>query len=162
MKEALGWRHSKATTAIAVVGTLGAVCTLWYTAGGAFWSTVDFWVGTFLIFVLAALQIILFSWVFGIERGWKEMHSGASIAIPSFYKVVMKYIAPAYLIIVFIGFCVQNLGASIASAWSTTGSRVAIIVIAVTLLLLLAVVLAGERRWRAAGVDLDDASPVTE
>jgi SNF family Na+-dependent transporter len=121
LKEALGWRHGKATTAVAVMGTIGAICTLWYTAGGAFWSTVDFWVGTFLIFVLAALQIILFSWVFGIESGWREMHSGASIRIPPIYKVVMKYIAPLYLAIVFVGFCVQNLNASLASAWATTG-----------------------------------------
>jgi NSS family neurotransmitter:Na+ symporter len=162
LKEALGWQHAKATTGIAVVGIVGTIFTLWYTAGGAFWSTVDFWVGTFLIFVTAAVQIILFSWVFGIDRGWKEMHSGASIRIPPFYKVVMKYIAPAYLIIVFVGFCVQNLGASITAAWATTGSRVGIIVIVVTLLLLLSVVVAGEKRWRAAGIDIDDNSPVPE
>lgn len=162
VKEALGWTHGKATTFIAILGTIGAVLTLYFTKDGAFWSTLDFWIGTFLIFVLAMAQIILFSWVFGIERGWKELHSGASMRIPRVFKIIMKYVAPAYLIVVFIGFCVQNLHASLTAAWASTGSRVGILVIAATLLLLLAITIAGERRWRAAGIDIDDRQPVTE
>ncbi|HEY0674300.1 MAG TPA: sodium-dependent transporter, partial [Longimicrobiales bacterium] len=162
VKEALGWSHKKATAAIAALGTVGALLTLWFTQGGAFWSTVDFWVGTFLIFVMATLQIILFSWVFGIDRGWKEIHSGASIRIPYIFKFIMKYVAPVYLLIVFIGFCAQNLGPSIQAAWASTGSRVGVLVILATLLLLLIVAFAGERRWRAAGIDIDDKSPVLD
>ncbi len=160
MKEALGWTHGKATGSIALLGTIGALLTLWFTQDGAFWSTMDFWVGTFFIFVMATAQIIIFSWVFGIDRGWKEMHSGASIRIPRIFKFIMKYVAPVYLLIVFIGFCAQNLGASIDAAWSSTGSRIAILMIAATLLFLLAVVFVGEKRWRAAGIDLDDKYPV--
>ncbi len=159
VKEALGWTHRKATTAIAVLGTLGALLTLWFTEGGAFWSTMDFWVGTFFIFVMATAQIILFSWVFGIDRGWREIHSGASIQLPSIFKFIMKYVAPLYLLVVFVGFCVQNLGPSISAAWASTGSRMAIIMMVATLVLLLAVVVVGEKRWRAAGIDIDDKSP---
>jgi neurotransmitter:Na+ symporter, NSS family len=162
MKEALAWSHNKATGFIAALGTIGALLTLWFTKDGAFWSTVDFWVGTLLIFVLAMVQIILFSWVFGIDRGWREMHSGASIRIPPLFKFIMKYVAPVYLIVVFVGFCVQNLGASLSAAWSTTGSRVGVLVILATFLLLLFVVIAGEKRWHAAGIDIDDKSPVPD
>jgi SNF family Na+-dependent transporter len=158
-KENMGWSHAKATSAVAVLGTIGAALTLWYTQGGAFWNTMDFWVGTFLIFVMAGVQIIYFSWVFGIERGWKEIHNGASIQLPTIFKVIMKYVAPAYLIIVFIGFCVQNLGPSLQAAWSTTGSRMAMIVAGATLLLLLLVTRAGAARLRAQGVDIDDTKP---
>ena len=42
---------------------------MYYSKGSIFWATIDDWVGTFLIFVLAMVQIICFSWVFGIERG---------------------------------------------------------------------------------------------
>jgi SNF family Na+-dependent transporter len=159
LKESLGWSHRKATGGIALLGTLGAVLTLWFTQGGAFWSTVDFWVGTFLIFIMAGVQIIYFSWVFGIDRGWKEIHNGASIQIPMVFKFIMKYVAPVYLIIVFVGFCVQNLGASISSAWATTGSRVGIITIVVTLVLLLLAVRAGEVRWKREGIDINDTQP---
>jgi hypothetical protein len=159
LKEALGWTHSKATAGIAALGTIGAVLTLWFTQGGSFWSTVDFWVGTYLIFIMAGVQIIYFAWVFGIDRGWKEIHSGASIQIPRVFKFIMKYVAPTYLIIVFIGFTVQNLGPSVRASWADTGSRVAMLTIGATLLLLLWVVRSGEVRWKSEGRDLNDHQP---
>ena len=147
-------------TLVAGIGTVGALLTLWFTQGGSFWNTVDFWVGTLLIFVMAAVQIIAFSWVFGIERGWKEIHAGAAIQIPPVFKFIMKYVAPTYLIVVFVGFCVQNLGASITAAWATTGSKVAVLTILATMVFLFIVVSMGQSRWRAQGLDIDDAKPV--
>lgn len=162
LKEALGWGHGKATAVVAGIGTIGAILTLWFTEGGAYWSTVDFWAGTLLIFVLAGVQIIYFGWVFGIERGWREIHQGASIRVPIVFKYVMKYLAPGYLIVIFIAFCAQNLGPSLQAAWATTGARVGILSIAATLVFLLVVARAGERRWRAQGMDLDDTVPADE
>lgn len=159
VKESLGLSHLSATSIIAGIGVVGALLTLWFTAGGSFWNTVDFWVGTYLIFVLAMVQIIYFGWVFGIDRGWKEIHSGAAIRIPTFFKIVMKYIAPAYLIIVFVGFTVQNFRSSLAASWANTGARMGMFTIAAILAFLLVVTWMGEKRLRAAGVDLDDNSP---
>jgi SNF family Na+-dependent transporter len=159
LKEATNWSHTKSTTTVAAIGTMGAILTLWFTAGGAFWSTVDFWVGTYLIFVLAMVQIIYFGWVFGIDRGWRELHQGASIQVPTFFKIVMKYIAPAYLIIVFVGFTVQNFKSSLEASWANTGARVAMLAIAAILVYLVVVTRTGEKRLRAAGVDIDDNNP---
>lgn len=159
LKESLGWSHEKATAGIAGLGFVGAILTLWYTQGGTFLSTMDFWVGTLLIFVMATIQIIVFSWVFGIDRGWRELHRGASIRIPPVFKIVMKYIAPAYLLIVFVGFCVQNLVPSLRASWETTGSRMGVLMILATLVLLVVVVMVGEKRMRARGVDIDDRRP---
>ena len=159
LKEATNWSHGKSTTVIAAIGTVGAVLTLWYTAGGAFWSTVDFWVGTYLIFVLAMVQIIYFAWVFGIDRGWKELHQGAAIQVPTIFKFIMKYVAPAYLIIVFVGFTVQNFRAALTASWANTGSRVGMLTIAALLVYLVVVTWVGEKRLRAAGVDIDDNHP---
>jgi len=148
LKEALDIPHGRATAGVALLGTIGSLLTLWFTAGGAFWSTLDFWVGTFLIFVMAGVQIVAFAWVFGIDRGWREIHLGASIRIPAIFRFIMKYVAPAYLVVVFVGFCVQDLGQSLHSAWSSTGSRVAIVVIGATLVLLLAIARLGGARMR--------------
>jgi SNF family Na+-dependent transporter len=159
LKEATNWSHAKSTSTIALIGTIGAVLTLWYTAGGAFWSTVDFWVGTYLIFLLAMVQIIYFGWVFGIERGWKELHQGASIQVPPVFKIVMKYIAPAYLIIVFVGFTVQSLKDELVKSWATTGARAGVLTVLAILVYLIVVTRIGEKRLRAAGVDIDDNKP---
>ncbi|MGE3527246.1 MAG: hypothetical protein AB7I33_15105, partial [Gemmatimonadales bacterium] len=131
----------------------------WFTQGGVFWSTLDFWVGTFLIFVMAGVQIIYFGWVFGIDRGWKEVHEGSAIRLPRIFRFIMKYVAPVYLLVVFTGFCVQNLGSSIEAIKASTAAQIAIGLIGATLLGLLIAVMIGERRWRAEGLDLDGDRP---
>jgi SNF family Na+-dependent transporter len=160
VKESLGWSHGKSTGLIATLGLVGGGLTLWFTQGGAFWSTVDFWVGTYLIFIMAGVQIIYFSWVFGIDRGWKELHRGAAMQVPPIFKFIMKYVAPAYLIIVFVGFTLQNFVPSLRAAWATTGARVGVLVCVATLVFLLIVTRKGEQRLRASGLDIDDNTPI--
>jgi len=160
LMEALGLDRKQATTGVVCLGLVGGVLTLWFTKDGAFWNTLDFWVGTLLIFVMAAIQIVAFSWVFGIDRGWKEIHHGAQIQLPGVVKFVLKYVAPLYLLIVFVMFCIQNLGDSIAAAGASLGSQLAIAVIVATTLFLVWVTRRGERRWRAAGMDLDGRQPL--
>jgi len=65
-------------------------------------DTLDFWVGTFLIFVLSTIQIILFGWVFGVDRGLQQAHEGAAIHLPQFFAPIMKYVAPVYLLVIFV------------------------------------------------------------
>jgi len=79
--------------------------------------------------------------------------------VPNIFKFIMKWVAPAYLIIVFVGFTVQNFAASLQASWSSTGSRVAMLTIAGILAYLLIVTFFGEKRLRAAGVDIDDRNP---
>jgi SNF family Na+-dependent transporter len=157
--EATGWTRNKATTAMVILGTIGSALTIWFSEGGTFWATLDFWVGTFLIFVMAGIQIIAFAWVHGIDRGWKEMHYGASIRIPPVFKFVMKYVAPTYLIIIFVLWCVQNLKGAVQQVAQSTGAQLAMGLIAACIIGAFVAVRAGEKRWRAAGMDLDDAYP---
>jgi NSS family neurotransmitter:Na+ symporter len=158
-QEALGWSRKAATTLMVVVCLIGSFLVMYYSRDGIFWSTIDDWVGTFLIFVLAMVQIICFSWLFGIERGWKEAHSGAHIRIPGFYKFVMKYVSPAYLLIVFLAFSVQNLPDWFRAVGDEPLRQGALALVVATALLLVVCVWIGERRWRRAGLDVDGRSP---
>ncbi|MDX9906200.1 MAG: sodium-dependent transporter [Bacteroidales bacterium] len=67
----------------------------------------DYWAGTVSLVVFAMLEIILFSWIFGIKNGWKEITAGADIRIPGIYKFIIKWITPFILIIVFLGSMVR-------------------------------------------------------
>ena len=58
---------------------------------------LDFWGGTFLLVVFALIEVILFSWIFGIDRAWDEIHHGADIRVPKIYKFILKYITPLFL-----------------------------------------------------------------
>ena len=58
---------------------------------------LDFWGGTFFLVVFATIEVILFVWVFGMDRAWEEMHKGADMFIPRAYKFIIKYITPLFL-----------------------------------------------------------------
>lgn len=61
---------------------------------------LDFWGGTFCLVVFATTEVILFAWVFGINKAWEEMHHGAAMRIPRVYKYIIKYVTPVFLLVV--------------------------------------------------------------
>lgn len=69
---------------------------------------LDFWGGTFCLVLFGCVEAILFSWVFGIDKAWDEMHSGADIKLPKIYKFIIKYITPLILIIILITYLFQE------------------------------------------------------
>jgi SNF family Na+-dependent transporter len=161
-QESLGWSRKAATTLMVGVCVLGSFLVMYFSAGGRFRTAIDDWVGTFLIFILAAVQIICFSWVHGIDRGWKELHEGAHVRIPRVYKFVMKWVAPLYLLTVFFFFCKNNLGGWIRNAANDPLQQGGLALIGGTLLLLIVCLRIGEKRWRAQGLDIDDRKPITD
>jgi SNF family Na+-dependent transporter len=154
-RESLGWNKQRANALMVAICVFGSFLVMYYSKDGIFWSTIDDWVGTFMIFVLAMVQIICFSWVFGIERGWKEAHAGSHIRIPPYYKFIMRYVTPTYLIVVFAAFCWQNLGGWVRGVAEEPLRQGALALIVLTLFILILCTVIGERRWRAAGLDLD-------
>jgi neurotransmitter:Na+ symporter, NSS family len=158
-EEALAISSGKAVALVSAICGFGSLWVIWFSKDMVALNTMDFWVGTFCIFVLAAVQIICFGWVWGLRNGAAELDQGALITIPRFFLFVMKYIAPAYLLAVLIGFAYQNLGDALRKS---AGDRVAlwtlIMIVAVTALLV-AILAVGERRWRTAGLDIDGKIP---
>lgn len=161
-QESLGWTRQKATSLLVVICLVGSFLVMYYSTGGIFRSTLDDWVGTLFIYILAMVQIIYFAWIHGIERGWKEMHQGSHIRIPAFYKVIMKWIAPTYLLVVFFFFCKNNLMDWIRAAANDGYRQGALALIAATGLVLIACLVVGEKRWRAQGLDIDDNHPIRD
>ena len=58
---------------------------------------LDFWGGTFFLVVFATIEVILFSWIFGMEKAWDEIHQGADLRLPGIYKFIIKYVTPLFL-----------------------------------------------------------------
>ncbi|MGH9458008.1 MAG: sodium-dependent transporter [Thermoanaerobaculia bacterium] len=158
-RETLGASRKTATTILVAVCGVGSFMTIWFSKDSVFWSTLDAWVGTFLIFLLALIQLICFSWVFGIDRGFEEAHRGSEMRIPRFYRPILKYVAPGYLLIVFAAFCYSNLPGWVRAVGGQPAAQLALgLVVAVTILLLICLRI-GEKRWRRAGMDLDGKLP---
>ncbi len=63
---------------------------------------MDFWSGTIGLVVFAIFEIVIFAWIWGIDRGWKELHKGAEITVPGFFKPIMKWVTPPLLVVIFV------------------------------------------------------------
>ncbi|MDD5492929.1 MAG: sodium-dependent transporter [bacterium] len=70
---------------------------------------MDFWGGTFCLVLFGTIEAILFAWVFGMDRAWEEIHKGAAMRIPKFYKFIIKYITPLFLLAI-LGFWLGQEG----------------------------------------------------
>jgi hypothetical protein len=71
-------------------------------------------------------------------------------------------VAPTYLLVVFLAFSVQNLPNWIRGVGNQPLAQGALALIAAVTILILVCVRIGEKRWRAAGMDLDGRKPAEE
>lgn len=109
LEEAIHMNRKQSVALLGCITSLGCIFIVYVSKDIKALDTVDFWVGTFLIFVLATIQVILFGWVLGVEKGWKEAHKGAEISIPNIFKFIIKYVSPAYLLVIFVMFILRNV-----------------------------------------------------
>lgn len=103
-----------------IVGLLALPCIVFYQQG--VFEEFDYWTGTVLLVVIAFLEIILFAWVFGIDRGWDEINLGADIRIPVFFKYVTYYVTPVFIGLVLIGAMFSPENGNWIAAFSELGS----------------------------------------
>ena len=91
-----------ASSIVGIIWFLGTIPIIFFYKYGVF-DEFDYWAGTIGLVVVAIVEILIFSYIFGVDRGWKELHEGALIKIPRFFKFIMKYVTPVALLIVFFG-----------------------------------------------------------
>jgi len=71
-------------------------------------NELDFWGGTFCLVVFATVEVIIFAWIFGIDKAWEQMHHGAMMRIPGIYKYIIKYVTPLFLLSILIFWFIQD------------------------------------------------------
>jgi neurotransmitter:Na+ symporter, NSS family len=102
LEDEFGWNRTKAAWSFGlVVFVLGLPTVLFFNQG--VFDEYDYWAGTVSLVVFALIEIILFSWIFGIDKGWREINLGSDIKVPLAYKFIIKYITPVILSVVFFG-----------------------------------------------------------
>jgi neurotransmitter:Na+ symporter, NSS family len=102
LEEALFINRRQSVAILGFITAIGSVFVLYFSKDLKALDTLDFWIGTFMIYFLAMLQIILFGWVLGIEKGFEEAHRGARIRIPGVFRFIMKYLTPVFLLTIFV------------------------------------------------------------
>jgi hypothetical protein len=134
-----------------LVAALGTGFVLYFSKGMTALDNFDFWVGTFLIYMLAMFQTVIYGWVFGIQRGEEEMHQGAHLRVPRAVQYMLKYVSPAYLFIIFGVFCWQSMPERIAIMKDNHVVLASVGFIATVFAFLLIMVHIAGRRWERDG-----------
>lgn len=166
--ETLGLSNGRAVSLTAAICLVGNLFVLWFSKGLVALDTLDFWVGTFLIFLVAGTQIVCFAWVRDLRRSLLEAHEGAAMRIPRFITFIMKWVSPIYLMLIFGFFCWLKVPDYVRTILGRDGAppdRDALYawgLILATIALLMTVTTIGARRWRAAGLDLDGRRPADD
>ncbi len=95
------WRRSRAAMGFGFSVLLLGLPTVIFFQKGVF-DEYDYWAGTVSLVVFAMFEAILFAWVFGLKKGWKEITDGADIKVPVIFKYILKFVTPVILILVFV------------------------------------------------------------
>ncbi len=117
MQDEFKWTREKSAWSFGAIVLLLGLPTVFFYHLGVF-DEYDYWAGTVSLVVFAMLEVIVFSWIFGADKGWIEINKGADIKISSFFKFVIKYITPMMLIIVFLASMFTPLGNDWAAAFT--------------------------------------------
>lgn len=99
LEDEFNMSRKKAVTIFAIAGFILCHVPI-FTLNHGVLDELDFWGGTFFIVLFAAVEVILFAWVFGMDKAWDEMHHGADLTVPGIYKFIIKYVTPLFLLII--------------------------------------------------------------
>jgi len=109
LEEGLGMRRHASAAVLGLVSAFGVGFVMYFSKDLMALDTLDFWVGTVGIFLLATFQSLIYGWAFGVKKGHDELHKGSHIRIPFFVQLMLKFVVPVYLIVIFVGFCWDSL-----------------------------------------------------
>lgn len=101
LKDEFGWKESNAAWMFGFTVFILGLPTVLFFNNGVF-DEYDYWAGTVSLVLFALVEMILFAFIFGMKRGWREINEGADIKVPVFFKYVIQYVTPLFLLWVFV------------------------------------------------------------
>ncbi len=151
-EEGLGLKRHASAAILGLISMLGAGFVVYFSKGTVAMDIMDFWVGTVLLVVLALIQAILYGWVLGIEKGEKELHRGSHIRIPHFIQLILKYVTPLFLLIIFFMFITgEDAAKSVKAIQDNPVAKMTMMFILVIFGFLLLMVHIAGIRWEKEG-----------
>lgn len=101
LMDEFGWKRNNAAWAFGLAILILGLPTVLFFNQGVF-DEYDYWAGTVSLVVFALAEIILFAWVFGMDKGWKEITMGSDIKVPGIFRFIIQFVTPVMLGWVFI------------------------------------------------------------
>lgn len=107
LEEQFGFSRNKATSIIGACIFVGVNLVVIFFQYG-FLDEMDYWSGTFALVIVALIEVVIFAWIFGMDKGWEEINKGAEIKIPKIFYFIIKYITPVYLLAILVSWTIQD------------------------------------------------------
>ena len=102
-------RRGQSIALIAGLLLVGGFIIVWYTKDMLALDSIDFWVGSLILYVTTSLNLIFFNQVWGTENGMKELSDGSAIRIPRAAAFVIRWISPVIMVTIFAAWLYQEL-----------------------------------------------------
>lgn len=96
MRDEFSWSGTKGAWSFGLIALIMGLPTVFFYHQGVF-DEYDYWAGTVSLVVFAFLETVVFSWIFGIKKGWAEINMGADIKVPIFFKYLILIVTPLLL-----------------------------------------------------------------
>ncbi len=151
LEEGLGTGRRAAVTLLGFVTLIGSLFIVYFSQNTKALDVIDFWIGSFCIYVLATITIIFFGWVIGARRGLEEAQQGSLIRVPLWVAFIIKYIAPVYLLGIFGFWAYEEVPKHIELIRTDPVVRYAMLFVVLLFLFFGLLVATAVRRWRAEG-----------
>ncbi|MEY2852377.1 MAG: hypothetical protein RL549_1076 [Verrucomicrobiota bacterium] len=148
-EEGLGLDRRGSVSLLGFITLMGTAIVVWFTKDLAALDAMDFWVGSFCIFVLATIQTLLYGWVLGPKRGREELERGGLLPIPRIFDFVIRYISPVFLLTVFALWLHQSWAANWQAIQSQPAVRIALLFVIAVAALFLLLIARAVRTWKA-------------
>ena len=127
MQDEFKFSLKKAAWSFGLVTLLIGLPTVFFYQEGVF-DQYDYWAGTVGLVFFGLVEAILFSWVWGVDKGWEEINRGSDIRLPKIYKPILKYVTPSILVVVFSLSLISPKGndwsGAIKNGWELDGSSI--------------------------------------
>jgi SNF family Na+-dependent transporter len=108
LREDFGMPRPRAVVLTAALVFLGSQPVLFFFAHG-FMDQLDFWAGSFGLLLFGFVEIVIFTRIFGMERGWEEITRGAKLRIPGVFRFVIATVMPLGMGAILLAWSATNL-----------------------------------------------------
>ncbi|OCA03295.1 hypothetical protein [Akkermansia glycaniphila] len=102
-------RRRQSIVLVGFMAFLGTLAVSWFSKGLVGLDTMDFWVGTLGLYILAFCFIVIFCFKMGLKEGYAELQLGADIDLPFWVMYVAKWVSPMILLAIFLSWLYENV-----------------------------------------------------
>ncbi len=102
-------RRGQSIALIAGLLLVGAIIIIWYTKDLLALDSIDFWVGSLILYITTGVNLIFFNHVWGTQQGMAELRDGARITLPHCTSLIIRYVTPLIMLTIFCAWIYQEL-----------------------------------------------------